>query len=260
MKFLLPVTFLITCLFNSKVEARWKPKIGTTWNYVLNDDLGFDVAKETAEVVDIDYETSTEVINKLHKKNISVICYFSVGTFEDFRDDADDFLAIKDLVRDPYVEWEGEYWLDYRVKGLKNLIEKHGYLTEPSKWENPLTVKDTIDYAIWLAETAHKKNLSIGLKNIPGTIDKLGSYFDFAINESCVNFDECYLYENFLKSGKPVFGVTYYGLTAENKERLCRNLYGLPISMIIKENRELYQDVIFFNGKETCGKNFDTGL
>jgi len=34
MKFLLPVTILVSLIF-SNVEARWKPTPGMTWNYVL---------------------------------------------------------------------------------------------------------------------------------------------------------------------------------------------------------------------------------
>ncbi|OUM58149.1 glycoside hydrolase family 114 protein, partial [Piromyces sp. E2] len=157
-----------------------------------------------------------------------VICYFSGGTLEDFRDDYDDFTAIPGLVRNTYEDWPDEKWLDFRVKGIEKLLEKRiklaaskkcdaievdnldGYqMHEVKSWKNPLTKSDTIKFAKWLANTAHKYNLSIGLKNVAGIVDELSSYYDFAINEDCAVYNECRLYKNFLAKGKAVFGVTY---------------------------------------------------
>jgi len=135
-----------------------------------------------------------------------------------------------------------------------------GYqMKEVKSWPNPLTKKDTIVFAKWLSATAHSLGLSIGLKNVPSLIDELSSYYDFAINEECIKYNECYLYKNFLKTGKAVFGVTYYGLT-ENKNQLCKNLDGLGISMIVKSGKKLEQSGIVFKGEKYCGVSFNSAI
>jgi len=275
MKAIIPITFLIT-LFSYSVKAVWMPSQGMTWNYVLGNDIDEEI--ETAQVVDIDVNKSASKIKRLQEKGIKVICYFSAGTLETFRDDAKEMEKVKNLVRNTYEAWPDEKWLDIRVEGLKPILKKRmklavqkncdaievdnldGYqMKEVKSWENPLTKEDTIKFAKWLSKTAHDLGLSIGLKNVAGLIDELSSYFDFAINEECVKYNECKRYSNFLKQGKAVFGVTYNGLP-DNRDALCRNLDGLGISMIIKNKKKLVQGGITFNGKEHCNDNFDISV
>jgi len=182
------------------------------------------------------------------------------------------------LVRNKYTEWPDERWLDYRVSGIKPLIKNRmklaveykcdaldidnldGYqIKDVKKWDNPLSKDDAITFIKWLGETAHSYNLSIGLKNCLEIVDTVSNYYDFAINEGCINRDECHWYKNFLKKGKPVFGITYNGLS-KNKEALCRNLNGLPITMIIKDTNELSTQYVTFDGKKHCGSDFDRGI
>lgn len=207
-----------------------------------------------------------------------MICYFSGGTLEDFRSDYDQFIAVKNLVKTTYGDWPDEKWIDIRMEELKPLILNRmklavskkcdaievdnldGYqMDEVKSWSNPLTKEDTIKYAIWLGNSAHELGISIGLKNVLGIINEVGNYFDFAINEECIDYNECYLYKDFIKSGKAVFGVTYNGLE-KNKNALCRNLDGLGMSMNIKPGIELVQGGILFNGKEHCGSNFNVNF
>jgi len=267
--------FIIVCsvfLYINTVNAYWVPTQGMQWNYVLSGNL--DETKETAGVVDIDVNKSQDKIDRLHAKGIRVICYFSGGTIEDFRDDYNDFASVRGLVRNTYEAWPDENWLDFRIDGIKPLLEKRiklaaskkcdgievdnldGYqMSEVKEWNNPLTKQDTITFAKWLANTAHSYDLSIGLKNVVGIIDELSSYFDFAINESCVNYNECGLYKNFLAQGKAVFGVTYDGLD-NNLNALCKNLNNLNISTIVKTSSKLVQSGIVFNGVQYCGSSF----
>jgi len=133
----------------------------------------------------------------------------------------------------------------YQIRDVKN-------------WDNPLTKDDAITFTKWLGETAHAYGISIGLKNCLDIVDTVGNYYDFAVNEGCARRDECHWYKNFLKTGKPVLGITYNGLSA-NREALCKNLNGLPISMIIKESTKLVQKSTVFDGKKHCGSSFSTG-
>jgi len=125
-------------------------------------------------------------------------------------------------------------------------------------WSNPLTKEDTIKYAKWLGQTAHDMGISIGLKNALFMIDDVSDYFDFAINESCATLKnpECHLYKNFLNKGKAVFAISYQNYLQYDYSKLCKNLNGLGISMIIKETQNLTQASKIFNGKSQCGSSF----
>jgi hypothetical protein len=60
-----------------------------------------------------------------------------------------------------------------------------------------------------LAELAHERSLTIGLKNDLDQIDDLVGEFDFAVNESCVQYRECAALAPFTAQGKPVLHVEY---------------------------------------------------
>ncbi|ORY72960.1 hypothetical protein LY90DRAFT_503347 [Neocallimastix californiae] len=267
MKFLLPVTILVSLIF-SNVEARWKPTPGMTWNYVLGAKV--DISSERAQVLDIDYETDASKIKQYHNAGKRVICYFSGGTIEKNRSDYKHYTAVSGLVKNTYGDWPDEKWLDFRKEGLKPLIINRmkrainngcdaievdnldGYQISDVKdnWSNPLTKEDTVVFARWLGNTAHSLGISIGLKNIPGLISSVGSYFDFAINESCIHYkNECAMYKNFIRTGKPVFGITYGSFTGQ-LQTMCKELNGVGISMIVKKSQSLVQASTIFDVKE----------
>ncbi len=60
-----------------------------------------------------------------------------------------------------------------------------------------------------LANLAHSKGLTAGLKNDVGQVGALQPYFDFAINEQCQQYKECATLDPFLSTGKAVFEVEY---------------------------------------------------
>lgn len=277
MKFLLPFVTVASLLFVNNVEARWKPVPGMTWNYVLGAKV--DITIEKAQVLDVDYQTDPKLIQQYHNYGKRVVCYFSGGTIEKSRDDYKYYTAVDGLVRNTYGDWPDEKWLDFRKEGIKPLIINRmkkaisskcdaievdnldGYQISDVKdnWSKPLTKEDTIKFAQWLGNTAHSLGISIGLKNIPGLISSVGPYFDFAINESCIRYkNECAMYRNFIKSGKPVFGITY-GSFSGQLDTMCRELNGVGMSMIVKKNQSLTQASTIFDGKTHCGSYFNYG-
>jgi len=277
MKFVSSV-FLIASLALSTIKANWIPYQGMSWNDVLGDD-NFDIKKENAEVIVVDYETKPELIDLYHSYGKKVICYFSGGTIESWRTDVDDYYAVDGLVRNVYGLWEKERWLDFRKSGIKPLIKRRmqqavdnkcdalevdnldAYQSRDVKgvWSNPISEADTVKFAKWLAQTAHELGISIGLKNIAGLIEDLIGDFDFALNESCDKYvNECKLYKNFVASGKAVFGMTY-GNFDKLLPNLCKELNGTGISLIVKETQSLKQDGTVFDGKKYCGSSFETG-
>ncbi|PRP99983.1 hypothetical protein ENSA5_27980 [Enhygromyxa salina] len=200
--------------------ATWCPTPGTSWQWQLsgNLDTTFDV-----EVYDIDlFDTPPATIASLHDDGRAVICYFSAGSHEDWRPDADQFPPA--AIGDPLDGWPGERWLDIRDAEVRALMQARLDLAqsagcdavEPDNvdgWTNPtgfdLSADDQLDYNAFLAAEAHARGLSIGLKNDLDQVDALVDQFDWALNEECIAYDECELLQPFLDAGKAVFHVEY---------------------------------------------------
>ncbi len=58
-------------------------------------------------------------------------------------------------------------------------------------------------------ELAHSLGLGIGLKNTLNLVPQLVSKYDFAVVESCLEFDECQRLQPFAKAGKAILAVEY---------------------------------------------------
>ncbi|MGB8252431.1 MAG: endo alpha-1,4 polygalactosaminidase, partial [Anaerolineaceae bacterium] len=158
----------------------WHPTPGLTWQWHLSDppvDTGVD-----AQVYDIDlFDNESSVIQELHGQGRKVICYISVGSWEDWRPDADQFPV--EVLGNDYEGWPGEKWLDIRridllapiMRARLDLCKARGFDgVEPDNieiYDNdtgfPLTYTDQLTYARWLADEAHSRGLAIGIKNAP---------------------------------------------------------------------------------------------
>jgi len=199
------------------------PFPGTSWQWQLSGeiDTSFDV-----EMYDIDlFDTPQSVIDELRAKGRVVICYFSAGSWEDWRTDAGSFPT--SLLGKTLEGWSNEKWLDIRqIDVLAPIMEARLDLAvqkgcngvEPDNVDGyandsgfPLTYQDQINYNISLANQAHARGLSIGLKNDLDQVNDLVSYFDWALNEECFQYNECETLLPFVQACKAVFGVEYEG-------------------------------------------------
>lgn len=198
----------------------WSPAPGTTWQWQLTGsiDASFEVA-----MYDIDlFETAEEVIADLHAAGRVVICYFSAGSYEDWRPDAGDFPEA--ALGKPLDGWEGEWWLDVRLDAIREImlarleraVAKNCDGVEPDNVEAfandnglGLTAADQLEYNRFLADEAHARGLSIGLKNDLSQASVLVDDFDWALNEECLAYDECDELDPFIAAGKAVFHVEY---------------------------------------------------
>ncbi|MHB0989298.1 MAG: endo alpha-1,4 polygalactosaminidase [Bellilinea sp.] len=228
----------------------WKPLVSLRWQWQLSDmpvDLSMD-----ADMYDIDlFDNDASVIAALHAQGRKVVCYVSVGSWEDWRPDADQFPA--SVIGEDYEGWPGENWLDVRqiellapvMRARLDLCRDKGFDgIEPDNIDGytndtgfPLTYEDQLKYNLWLAEEAHARGLSIGLKNDPDQVADLLPYFDWALTEDCFAEGWCEEMMSFIQMGKPVF-ATEYTDTGVNIEELCQEAKLLNFSLILK-NREL---------------------
>jgi hypothetical protein len=101
----------------------------------------------------------------------------------------------------------------------------------------PLTYQDQLNYNLWLANEAHARGLSIGLKNDPDQVADLLPYFDWALTEDCFYDGWCDQVVPFVTAGKAVF-VTEYTDTGITMDQFCPQANAMNFNAIFK-NRDL---------------------
>ncbi|MCB9641554.1 MAG: endo alpha-1,4 polygalactosaminidase [Myxococcales bacterium] len=205
----------------------WKPTPGTTWHWQLTGTLDTSVK---AQMYDIDlFDHTAQTIASLKAQQKVVICYFSAGSYEDWRPDKSAFTA---AVKGQKMDGWDELWLDIRATNVRDIMKTRLDLAkqkgcdgvEPDNvdgYQNktgfPLTAQDQLDFNRFLASEAHKRGLSIGLKNDLDQIKQLVGDFDWALNEECLSYNECSMLQPFLDAGKAVFHVEY----DKTKSQVC---------------------------------------
>jgi hypothetical protein len=202
----------------------WQPAPGTTWQLQLGGEVvnpSWDV-----EMYDVDlYTTPQAVVDQLKNDGRIFICYFSAGSWENYRDDAGDFPP--EVLGNALVGWPDEKWLDIRRIDLLTPIMRarldHAVTrgcdgVDPDNMDGytnnsgfPLTYNDQLAYNRWIAAEGRARGLSVGLKNDLAQIEDLVDDFDWALNEQCFYYDECNLLLPFIEAGKAVFSVEYEG-------------------------------------------------
>lgn len=185
-----------------------------------------------AATYDLDlFETPAEVVAQLHEQGRMVICYFSAGTFEEFRDDAAGFP--EEARGEPLPDFPDERWLDIRarddlapvIEDRLDLCAEKGFdgveLDNVDAYANdsgfPLTSDDQLAFNRWLAQEARERGLSPGLKGTAELAPQLVDDFDWALVEQCIQYDECERFQPFVDAGKAVFVVEYEG----SEEAVC---------------------------------------
>lgn len=240
---LLPFVSFIPFVF-----AYWKPMGRLTWNigYEQPPNILRDISVYNIDMEDV----SINYINKVHQNGGKVICYFSAGTFENWRSDAYNFPKI--IKGNNLNDWAGEKWLNIRHPILRDIMTQRiqtGYqkgcdAIDPDNvdgYQNPtgfnLTYYDQYIYNKFLMDTAHLYNMSVSLKNNLDQIKDLILYADFAVNEQCVKYNECDKLKPFLEMNKTIFHIEYNG----SKNKICKQSKKYNMSTIITN--------LFLNGE-----------
>jgi hypothetical protein len=229
--------------------AIWRPALNTSWQWQLDGAIDQTV---DAQLFDIDlFETEASLVAALHAQGRKVVCYISVGSWEEWRPDADQFPPA--VLGNDYEGWPGEKWLDIRqidqlapiMRARLDACRAKGFDgIEPDNIEGyanatgfPLTAQDQLTYNIWLADEAHARGLSIGLKNDPDQVAELLPYFDWALTEDCFDQGWCDQLTPFVTAGKAVFAAEYTD-TGMTTGQFCPQANALNFNGILK-HREL---------------------
>lgn len=172
----------------SKTDVIWQPQAGIKWQIQLEnpvDDISMD-----ADVFDIDlFDNTNATISKIHAKGAKVICYFSAGTYEDWRSDANKF--VDSDFGNEMEDWPGERWLDVHSANVRQIMTSRLDMAQKKGCDGvdpdnidaygndnglSLTEADSINYLNFLSSEAHSRGMSVGLKNggdiIPSVIER----------------------------------------------------------------------------------------
>ncbi|KAJ5856140.1 uncharacterized protein N7529_010084 [Penicillium soppii] len=208
--------------------AIWQPAAGVKWQIQL-----IDAVEDTtvdADIWDIDlFDNTAETITTLKNKGHKVICYFSAGTYEDWRSDISKFNSAD--FGSNLDDWPGERWLNIKSDTVRSIMsarldmakEKGCDGVDPDNIDAygnsnglGLTEADSIDYLTFLASESHSRGMSIGLKNGGDIIGSVIDKMQWSVNEQCAEYNECDVYAAFTKVNKPVFHIEYSDETIES--------------------------------------------
>ena len=230
----------------------YRPSVQTQWQWQL---LGTVNTNYDVTVYDIDAqlddasESSADLISALQRQSRKVICYFSAGSSENWRADFNRFNE-SDMGK-PLDGWEGERWLDVRSDNVRKIIldrldvarAKGCDGVEPDNVDGyanktgfDLTKDDQLRFNRFLAVEAHRRGLSVGLKNDGDQVKDLVDDFDFSVNEECHAYNECETLLPFVDAGKPVFNVEYTENVEQAHEKaqsICSAARGLDLRTLI---------------------------
>ena len=237
-------------ILDKKVESSlwYRPTVNTSWQWQIG---GTTLnSSYSVDLYDIDlFSTSKEKIKELQDSGKKVICYFSAGSSEDWRDDFDKFSP--QTMGNGLDGWAGERWLDIRTQEVKDIMlsrlgiakDKGCDGVEPDNVDGytnssgfNLTAQNQLDYNKFIAKEAHKRGLSVALKNDPLQVKELEPYFDFSVSEECHLYDECSSYLPFINANKPVFNAEYdikYINNLSLRVKICQEAKDFKIKTLI---------------------------
>lgn len=194
------------------------------------------------------FDTPPRLVRKVHASGRRAICYINAGAWESWRPDA---AAYPQSVKGRDLDgWPGEKWLDIRrldvlgpilVERVRQCRDK-GFdgveFDNVDGYQNntgfDISRSDQLAFDRWLATTAHRHGLSVGLKNTLGLAAELEPSFDFAIVEQCFAYRECGLTAPFVEARKAVIDIEY----SLARDSFCGQAERLGIAAM-RKHREL---------------------
>jgi hypothetical protein len=213
----------------------WAPAPGTTWQWQLTGTIDTSL---NVQMYDIDlFDNSAATIATLHSQGKAVICYFSTQ-YENWRPDAAQWPA--SVLGHALDGWPGENYVDIRSSIVRNImlarldlaVSKGCDGVEPDnvdEYQNVnglgITAADQINFNTFMANAAHARGLSVGLKNDLDQVAQLQPVFDWALDEQCNEYGECGDLSPFVTAGKAVFGVEYSGSASSFCPRMVTSKY-----------------------------------
>lgn len=189
------------------------------------------------------FVVNTAAVDAIHARGKRAICYLSAGDVETFRPDYQAFVDFDAqcghcLIGAPFSRtFPDEFWAninndqgqqDFLLQmvgqrvaacaaagfdGVElDVVDAYAQGSAVTGWE--ISAATQLEYNQRLANLVHAHGLTVALKNDLGQLSELLPYFDYAINEQCFQYDECFTnpapgYAAWIAAGKAVFQVEY---------------------------------------------------
>ena len=216
------------------------------WDWQLSEPIR---APQGVAVFDTDPDSvSARTIARLNARGVYTICYVSVGTLEDYREDRAAFP--RSVIGRTYEDWPDERFLDVRqldvllplMRARFQRCKDMGFAAiEPDNmdvYDNEsgfrLSRRDGVRYIKALADMAHGMGLEIGQKNVPEITRQLIGDMDFVITEDCFSDGWCEDVSAYSAAGKPVLAAEYTD-TNVDWAAACAFARANDYSMILKD-------------------------
>ena len=183
----------------------WSPTTFTSWQIELAHPLTNSTFNATT-------------ISALHSQGRKVTYRFSAGNYENWCPDAASFINKTGLGK-PLDGWTGEWWLSTNSTNARKIMLSRLDLASTTgrdgvdpdnmdEYDNDnsldLTQADAVDDVDFLANVAHARDLSIGLKNVGDIMPQVIGKMKWTVDGQCVRYGECNGWQSFVKVGKPV--------------------------------------------------------
>ncbi|HSP97086.1 MAG TPA: endo alpha-1,4 polygalactosaminidase [Candidatus Dormibacteraeota bacterium] len=189
------------------------------------------------------FVVNTAAVDAIHARGRRAICYLSAGDVETFRPDYQAFVDFDAqcghcLIGNPFSRtFPDEFWANVnndqgqqdfllqivgqRVQACAaagfdgvelDVVDAYAQGATVTGWDISAAIQ--LEYNQRLANLVHGYGLTVALKNDLGQLAELLPYFDYAINEQCFQYDECFDnpapgYAAWVAAGKAVFQVEY---------------------------------------------------
>ena len=235
---------------------------GTSWQWQIDgetiDESILDDVANPKKMFDVDlFATDAATISRLQTKGIVVVCYMETGGWESYRPDA---ASYPEAVLGEQVDgYPDERFVDIRqldvlmpiLRSRLDLAASKGcdgiepdlddtYASDDTGF--PLSQADQLVFNRAVADAAHQRGMSIGLKNgatADGSFERaMVEFTDWALNEECNVYDECAGYAVYIAAGKAVFQVEYTKPNGTGLDDFCPADNAADFDGILKESSD----------------------
>jgi hypothetical protein len=110
---------------DSAADELWQPALHAPFQIILHAivDIKKPIQPANVEIFDVDlWDTPKDTITELKNQGKKVICYFSAGSSEDWRDDYKEFTNSDK--GNCMAGWPGERWLDVTSPNVFKVMQK----------------------------------------------------------------------------------------------------------------------------------------
>jgi endo-alpha-1,4-polygalactosaminidase (GH114 family) len=137
----------LTPLPSPNSTLTWTPNINDTWQIILSHPPIVSAAvAPNVNIFDVDlFDTPVSTIEHLHNAGRRVVCYFSAGSYEDWRPDAKNF---QDMDLGKTLDgWVGEKWLKLGSANVREIMRKRIEMAKAKKCDG--IDPDNVDGYVW---------------------------------------------------------------------------------------------------------------